>query len=110
MEEMNNEVMENETEVEVTDIVPVSEDETCEGEELNKTTVACGVGILVLAGVGAAALTKLAIKGTKAIVAKVKAKKAAQQVAPAEPATVEASTESPDIQVQTENEETETTK
>lgn len=106
MEEMmNNEVMENETEV--TDIVPVSEDTCDEDEGLNKGTVAVGVGILALAGVGVVALGKLAFKGGKAIAAKIKAKKASKQVS-AEPATVDASTESPDIQVQTENEETET--
>lgn len=108
MEEMmNNEVMENETEVEVTDIVPVSEDTCDEDEGLNKGTVAVGVGILALAGVGAVALGKLAFKGGKAIAAKIKAKKASKQVS-AEQTTVEAETEAPDIQVQTKNEKTET--
>lgn len=109
MEEMmNNEVMENETEVEVTDIVPVSEDTYCEEDEgLNKGTVAVGIGIMALAGVGVVALGKLAFKGGKAIAAKIKAKKESKQVS-AEPVTVEAETEAPDIQVQTENEKTET--
>lgn len=108
MEEMmNNEVMENETEVEATDIVPVSD--TCDEDEgLNKGTVAVGIGIMALAGVGVVALGKLAFKGGKAIAAKIKAKKESKQVS-AEQATVKTEpTEAPDIQVQTENEETET--
>ena len=108
MEEMmNNEVMENETEVEATDIVPVSEDTCDEDEGLNKGTVAVGIGIMALAGVGVVALGKLAFKGGKAIAAKIKAKKESKQVS-AEPVVVEAETETPDTQVQTENEETET--
>lgn len=108
MEEMmNNEVMENETEVEVTDIVPVSEDTYDEDECLNKGSVAVGVGILALACVGAAALGKLAFRGGKAIAAKIKAKKESKQVL-AEQATVETETADRDIQVQTANEETET--
>ncbi len=107
MEEMmNNEVMENETEVEVTDIVPVSEDTCDEDEGLNKGTVAVGIGIMALAGVGVVALGKLAFKGGKAIAAKIKAKKASKQVW-AEPVKVEAETEAPDTQVQTD-EKTET--
>ena len=106
MEEMmNNEAMENETEVEVTDIVPT--EDTYEDEGLNKGTVAVGIGIMALAGVGVVALGKLAFKGGKAIAAKIKAKKESKQVS-AEQVTVEAETEAPDIQVQTENEETET--
>lgn len=108
MEEMMNEVMENETEVEATDIVPVSEDTCDEDESLNKGTVAVGIGIVALAGVGVAALTRVAFKGGKAIAAKIKAKKESKQVS-AEQATVKTeTTEAPDIQVQTENEETET--
>lgn len=108
MEEMmNNEVMENETEVEATDIVPVSEDTCDEDEGLNKGAVAVGIGIMALASVGAAALGGLVFKGGKAIAAKIKAKKASKQVW-AEPVTVKAETDTPDIQVQTENEETET--
>lgn len=109
MEEMmNNEVMENETEVDATDIVPVSEDTCDEDEGLDKGTVAVGIGISVLAGVGVAALVKLAFKGGKAIAARIKAKKESKQVS-AEQATVKTEiTEAPDIQVQTENEETET--
>lgn len=109
MEEMmNNEVMENETEVEATDIVPVSEDETCDEDEgLNKGSVAVGIAIMALASVGAAALGGLVFKGGKAIAAKIKAKKESKQVS-AEQTTVKAETDTPDIQVQTENEETET--
>ena len=108
MEEMmNNEVMENETEVEATDIVPVSEDTCDEDEGLNKGSVAVGIGIMALASVGALALGGLVFKGSKAIAAKIKAKKESKQVS-AEQATVKAKTEAPDIQVQTENEETET--
>lgn len=108
MEEMmNNEVMENETEVEATDIVPVSEDTCDEDEGLNKSAVAVGIGIMALASVGAAALGGLVIKGGKAIAAKIKAKKESKQVS-AEQTTVKAETDTPDIQVQTENEETET--
>lgn len=108
MEEMmNNEVMENETEVEATDIVPVSEDTCDEDEGLNKGSVAVGIAIMALASVGAAALGGLVFKGGKAIAAKIKAKKASKQVW-AEPVTVKTETDTPDIQVQTENEETET--
>lgn len=108
MEEMmNNEVMENETEVEATDIVPVSEDTCNEDEGLNKGTVAVGAAIMALAGVGVVALGKLVFKGGKAIAAKRKAKKASKQVW-AEPVAVKTETDTPDIQVQTENEETET--